>query len=408
MLTPEYLRNAPQSLVQLFQQLEDFIIADIARRIVQSEGQVVTSTAEWQAWVAENIGLSIDAIQAKIAEITGKSEVEINALFDDAARRALEYDNKIIGEASGGPDTIDNNPAMVQLVESMKTRTNGELRNLTRSMGFAVKVSGQIVFKPIAKFYQDTLDFAHIQVRTGATDYISAIRQAVRTLTNSGLRTVDYATGWINRVDVAVRRAVLSGVKDESRQLSKFRADDLGTTIYEISAHSGARPTHKVWQGKRYDTTGKYYPTEDELTHGELNDYGCRHDVYPVPSKDFPYAYTNKELENIDPPPFNFEGKEYTHYEATQQQRKIERAVRKSKETLIGIQAAMEEAQGSLREDLQKDFENWSIKLQRQNQLYVKFSAAAGLKEQNERRYFQGFGRSISAKARAAAKRAAK
>ena len=126
--------------------------------------------------------------------------------------------------------------------------------------------------------------------------------------------------------------------------------------------------------------------------------------MYPVPSKHFPYAYTKKELENIDPPPFNFEGKEYTHYEATQQQRKIERAVRKSKETLIGIQAAMEEAQGSLKESLQKDFENWSIKLQRQNQLYVKFSAAAGLKEQNERRYFQGFGRSISAKARAAAK----
>ena len=273
MLTPEYLQKAPDGIVRLYQKLEDFIIADLVRRLTTSIGQVATQTALHQLQQAERWGLNVDEIQAEVARLTGRSEAEIMALFDDAMREAIKYDNPIY-EAAGMEPQEEESEQLKTFLRASANRTNGELKNLTQSMGFAQRVGGRLVFKSIARYYQDALDFALIKVQSGEQDAVSAIRQAVNELAGGGLRVVDYATGHKNRIDVAVRRAVLSGLKDTARGTSRIRGEEMGVTIWEISAHSGARPTHQVWQGKRFDTTGTYYPTEQELTHGELNDYG--------------------------------------------------------------------------------------------------------------------------------------
>lgn len=101
----------------------------------------------------------------------------------------------------------------------------------------------------------------------------------------------------------------------------------------------------------------------------------CRHSYWPFIEGISRRTYTDEELENIDPPPFEFEGKEYTRYEATQKQRMIERTIRKLKRERAAFKAV-----GA------KDREQAvSIRLRRLDSEYKAFSKAAGLPEQRER-----------------------
>ena len=119
-------------------------------------------------------------------------------------------------------------------------------------MGFSYIENGKRKFSPIAQFYQNTLNQAVLKTRTGATDYKTAAREAVKRMSQSGLRYVDYATGHRNRVDVAVRRSVLTGVNQMSLRSTDFLMGEMGAEYVEVTAHMGARPSHAEWQGRVY------------------------------------------------------------------------------------------------------------------------------------------------------------
>jgi len=145
-----------------------------------------------------------------------------------------------------------------------------------------------ISFKPIAKAYQDALDLAQMQVSTGVFDYNTAVRNAVKSLTASGLRFVDYEAGHVNHADVAVRRAVLTGVSQMTGKISEHNAAELETDLVEVTAHAGARHDHAEWQGRWYSLSGKSkkYPSLVGVTGygmgAGLKGWNCRHDFYPV------------------------------------------------------------------------------------------------------------------------------
>lgn len=124
-----------------------------------------------------------------------------------------------------------------------------------------------------------------------------------------------------------------------------------------------------------------------------------------MPDKDAPYTWSREELKEIDPAPFIFEGKTYDAYTATQQQRKIERAMRKTKRELIAWDQVLKNCPEENREDVQAEFDALSARLKLQRNLYRQFSKAAGLIEQNERAQEYGFDRSLSARSSAGAKR---
>lgn len=91
-----------------------------------------------------------------------------------------------------------------------------------------------------------------LDIASGAFDYNTVLMRTVKQLTNSGLRSVDYATGWSNRVDVAARRAVMTGMSQLTAKVNEDNMTALDTEYVEVSWHSGARPSHQEWQGKIY------------------------------------------------------------------------------------------------------------------------------------------------------------
>ena len=391
-LTPEQLGNIPNGLISLYQELEDFILKDFSRRLIKVGN--ITDTAKWQALRANEIGISIESIKKEIERVTDLTNKEIDNLFYNSGIQSLKHDNSIYSKAGLTPLKLEDNPILEEYIKAAINQTKGELFNFTQSLGFADMVGGKIVYKTISKYYHNALDFAQLQISSGVADYNTAIKTAIKKLSQSGLRYIDFESGWSNRIDVAVRRATLTGANQLSQKITITGMEELGCEYVETTAHAGARPSHAEWQGQVFCFKGKdsKYPSLEEATGygtGEgLCGWNCRHSFFPFfPGISTP-AYSKNQLENIDNPPFEFRGKEYTHYEATQYQRKIETSIRQSKRELIMLKES----------GLDDDFTNVSIKLQRQKALYREFSKKAGLRIENERHQVYKFNKRISQK----------
>lgn len=392
-LTPEELKSIPEHFVQLYQELEDFIISDIARRIAKVGS--LTDSAKLETIRANEIGISLNLIKEKIKEITDMTEEKINEIFNDVSLYSITRENELYSAAGLTPIKITENIALASIVESAIKQTSEELYNLTQSMGFAEKVNGKVVYKPIAKYYHDAMDLAVMQIKSGSTNYNTAIKQAVNKLCESGIRSVDYESSVANKVDVAVRRAVLTGSNQMTQKLTIEGMNESGCDFVETTAHIGARPSHSKWQGKVFCRSGKSkeYPSFEESTgYGTgpgIGGWNCRHSFYPFIPGISNRAYTDEELDNIDPPSFEYNGKMYTYYEATQHQRQIERAIRKTRTQLVGYEAA----------GLKDEFTNASISLKQQEKYYRTFSKVAGIPTEKDRLQAYKFNKSISQKA---------
>ena len=134
-------------------------------------------------------------------------------------------------------------------------------------MGFAVRQpDGRLTFQPIADYYQKTLDKAVLDITSGSFDYNTVLKRTVQEMTDSGLRWIDYASGHHNRVPVAVRRAVMTGVNQVTAKIAEQNMELLQTEYVEVSWHRGARPSHQVWQGKIYHWKEKAISRQTETT----------------------------------------------------------------------------------------------------------------------------------------------
>lgn len=393
-LTPEYLGKVPKNIVALYQELEDFIIEDFSRRLAKVGN--ITDTGKWQIMRAKEFGISNETLKKKIAEVSNLSDKEIDKLFRQSAIDSINMDNAIYEQAKLTPMHLETSPVLQQYLEAAVIQTKGELKNITQSLGFCVRgVNGKVKNRKLTEYYQHALDLAQFQISSGVLDYNTAIRRAIKDISDSGVRFINYESGYHNRIDVAVRRATLTGVNQMSNRITTSLMNELDCEYVEVSAHAGARPSHQEWQGQVYCRKGstKEYKNFEEATGygtGEgLCGWNCRHSFFPFFPGISSRTYTEEDLKNIDPPNIRYKGKVYTHYEATQKQRQIETRIRATKRELIGYNAI----------DDKEAFTQASIKLQRQKQEYKKFSKVANLKMQNERMQEFGFNKSVAQKA---------
>lgn len=277
------------------------------------------------------------------------------------------------------------NVGLKQLINATVKQTKEEFKNITGSLGFAVKVDGKIVFKPIAEYFQKTLDGAMFDITSGAFDYNTVLRRVVNEMTTSGLRTVDYATGWSNRTPVAVRRAVMTGFSQVTGKINEDNADTLETEYFEVTRHVGARPSHQIWQGKVYSKkqleTVCGYGTGDGLCG-----WNCRHDFFLFIPGISERTYTDEQLSEMNEQentPKMYKGKEYTAYTATQQQRKLETLMRKQRQDIKLLK------DGGADEN---DIINARCRYRSTSAQYTAFSKAMNLPQQRERVYIDGLG----------------
>lgn len=379
---PDVLEELPEELVKLFQSLEDTLLHEICSRL-NLAGELNEVTVQ-SIRALRSHGIDLKDIKKAIKKTTGIADKELNKQLDDVVERNQQYYTELIDIAKvTQPETLVD----VATIAAIKEQCQREFGNITRSMGFLVD-SGRTMLEP-AKVYQWALDNAVMQVQSGAVSYNRAIEDAVRQLAKSGLRTVDYESGYVSRIDVAARRAVMTGVNQLCSKYTEQSAEWLGTPYFEVSAHSGARDkpgpspwsSHKDWQGKVYSArSNDIYPSIYETCGlgfvDGLEGANCRHRRYPWVEGVSERTYTDEQLEHIDDGlGCDFDGKHYSAYEATQMQRNLERSIRTQKT----LRNAYKDA------GLTEDAQTANIKLRRLNAKYKEFSKAAGLSEKPER-----------------------
>lgn len=392
MLAPDYLDHAPDRLVLLWQQVEDDILRDVARRI--SKMEALTPTANWQLWRYEQTEALRQDVVKKLARYTGKSEVEIRRLMQEAATRAMEAEDEIYYHYGKDPTPFADNATLQALLNAGYQQTAGTFHNLTATT--ANTVSGQ---------FEAALDRAHLKVSSGAFDYKSAIKSAVDSLADT-MKYVTYPTGHTDTLEVAARRAVLTGVNQTGAKLQVARADEMGVAFFETTAHGGARPSHAEWQGRQFhrggavDYMGKHYPDFEAATgYGTgagLCGWNCRHTFFSIfPELGPAPAWTQSDLEALNARDIEYDGGKYTQYEISQMQRARERTVRKYKRRYLAEDAAGADTTAS------------AVKLRQARQELADFISATGGRADSSRTSVAGFGRSASSKAMWAAKKAA-
>lgn len=331
MLTYRQLNDLPRSVVRIMTEAEQSIIDDMARRIARL-GKVTAST-EWQLKRLEALGVEEEVIIKRLRAALGKSEQQLIALFDEAATRTLEKDDGIYKAAGYDPIPLKDNPQMQQILRVGYAEASTLLANLTRTT--ASTATHQ---------FERALDLAYTQIVTGGMDYQTAIKRAVRSLAQRGLSTVHYASGHADALDVAVRRAVLTGVSQTVGKLQMQRAQEMGQDLMELTAHAGARPTHAVWQGKLVSLSGRPgYLSLTDIGYGDpagFKGVNCGHDWYPYFEGLSEPAYTPEQLRQYNDRTVKYDGKEMDLYDATQHQRYIERQIRRWKRESSALDAA--------------------------------------------------------------------
>lgn len=378
MFTPTEIEALPSAMEQLYRSLQLNIMSDLTERL-KANGEEITSAADWQINRLYELGVSKDEIDSLIQSTLDVSDDEIDRIYDEVVQSGYARNEELY--TSKGKEYIPyaENKQLQQLVKAVKNQTKSEFKNITGSLGFAVRnADNTLSFTPLADFYQRTFDNGLMQIASGAIDYNTVLKKAVKAMTDSGLRTVDYASGWSNRVDVAARRALMTGFNQVVAKVNEDNAEQLGTEYFEVSYHRGARPTHQVWQGRVYSK--KELETVCGLgTVTGLCGANCYHSYSPfIKGIDTP-TYSEEELDRMNEDenaPKEYNGKEYTAYEAQQKQRQLETAMRADRQKIELL------TQGGADYDT---ITGAKVRYFQRQDEYVKFSKAMGLPEQWER-----------------------
>lgn len=409
-LTEEQMQEFGERLVPLYQELEQNVISDVARRVkktgrytetaeimakslmelgyspakIQSEVmKVLRADNAYKMAVAENTKEYKEYVSSEIARVTAAAREEGNAIVADAGNMAFNNDLSLWEQAG---KSLSEPGGFQQLIDAMALQTNGELRNLTKSMGFK-----EMGFTAVENVYQHQLDLGLIKLTSGAYSWEQVVNDCVRELAQSGLRSIDYKSGRTMQLDTAVRNCIMTASSQLAGKVTMLNMEATGETLVEVSQHWGARSDgthghgdHAYWQGKVYaidkgrhksecrrlgytirnleEATG--YPSDPKGLHG----YNCRHTMYP-----FFEGISEPNQWEPEPEPVTVNGKEYTYYQATQKQRQMERQIRATKREI--------EAQKTLGGDI-KDLQS---KLRKQTSDYKKFSADVDIRPKNER-----------------------
>ncbi|MBR0483951.1 MAG: phage minor capsid protein [Oscillospiraceae bacterium] len=389
MLTPLQYNQLCDDIAVLYAGLENSIIEDMTRRIVRM-GYVSDSSA-WQANMLMEAGMLYEDILAEIALKTGQTDRQIRELFRSAGIQSVRNDNFYYRQA-GLVVPRNMSDSALQILNAGYQKCSGSLKNLTLT---TANTSQQAFIQ--------ACNLAYMQTSSGTMDYQTAIRKAIQSAAGNGT-VVRYPSGHTDKLDVAVRRAVLTGVGQTVRQISFQNAKDTECDLMEITAHAGARPSHAEWQGQIVSLSGrKGYLSTSDIGYGTADGFGgvnCRHDWFPFFEGVSVRAYSDERLKELAEHKTTIDGVDYSDYELSQKQRYFERQIREKKRQVIAAKASADNAPNdAAKAAALADFQKKSVQLKTAEQKLNNFLSKTGFLKDSSRTWVNGFGRSISQKA---------
>lgn len=374
MLSPKYLSTVSVGVINIYKDVEDEILKDIARRIKKADK--VTPTAERQMEVLIENGYSYKDLEKKLKPYLDDIDQEIETVLDKSTIKHYLDEKKAYAMVNKNLVDYVKNDRAIKINRQIRSTLLANNKMITNSMGVAYDGKGYT----LQEFYKKELNKHILMASSGAFDKQTAIRKFINSIGDSGVKAISYDKSGRNyTLESASKMIIGTAMHQLTGEISLMNANDMEQDLMELSAHVGARPSHAEWQGKIVSLSGENskYLSLSDIGYGEVTGFkgaNCRHDWYPFFEGISSRAYDDEELEDYDPEPFEFEDKEYTYYEATQKQRQIERSIRKYKQKIMMFNEVG---------DAEAKQAN-QVRLRRQQKLYRDFSSAGNLRASKE------------------------
>ena len=406
MITPESTEYILDSL-KVHKELQESILRDIARRLVKNS-DIITDTAAWQAEKLQQAGMLFDDITKELSEITKRQKEEIKAAFEAAETKVFDYDDEVIAKAGFDPAEFKKmSPAMQKAWNATLAKTSTEAINLTKTTALTSQSA-----------YIEACDLAMMQVQSGAFTLDAAVKNACLAAGSKGVNVI-YPSGWVDKLDVAIRRSTFTGVSQTAGKLQEMRADEMDQDIMEITAHSGARPDHARWQGMLVSRSGKPgYLSLADIGYGTVTGFkgvNCSHEWFIFFEGISKRAYTEEQLEAFKNETVTYNGKEVPLWKAKDYQRTVERSIKETKRQLVTLDEAIKNAKtDGLRDELKAEFSSRSVLLKKQEARLKDFCKQTGIYYDKSRLQIftqatengiKNWGKSVSGKAVGAAQK---
>ena len=343
MLTEQDFIKIEKQAIGIYQNLELQIIEEIAIRIANYgyANTVVTNSLR----IAQEMGFLYQDIVRLVAEYNNTTYENVNQIFYEAGEKTLSYDDKIYKEAGLNPVPLKQSESIKQMMNATIQRTAGNLQNLCMTTA----TTGQTQFV-------NAINNAYMFTSTGVKSYTQAIIDEIKNISSQGA-VIQYPSGRKRSIESAIRTNVITAVNQNMGQLQETRANEVGWDLMEISAHSGARPSHMKWQGKIVSLSGqKGYLSKADIGYGEATGFkgiNCRHSWYPY-YKGTTRTYSQKQLKEWEDEKVTYNGEKMTKYEAIQKQRYFERKIRQDKKDLKAQQVLLTSTNNDLDIELVK------------------------------------------------------
>ena len=405
MLRPDYFYGKTDKLVEMYQELEDWIIKDISMRLIKS-GEL-SGTADRELWKLQQMGLHNTEIVKRISEMSGKSRNEVRRLLRDSVMTSFSDDKEVLTQISASDiiSPLKNNMAILAMNAEL-IKTSGELDNLTKT-----------TINQTQKDLLNMLNEVDYRVASGMQSYSSAVCEVLDRYAESGVM-VEYPAGTKRSLEAAVRCCIVTSMNQTAAQVTNVYIAQNKIEYVLVSAHPGARydkkdPTgissHDHWQGKAYKIIGSEpgfpnllestgYTIDPETGKGTvvnllgLHGYNCRHSHGP-----WRKGMVNKYLDENGNVNINADESQKL-YDLQQKQRFLEREIRKTKREIMAKKQELDMiAETDVKEILQPQYDKLAYKLRMQNKRLQSFCKNNDLQLQGDRTKVSGFNRKQSA-----------
>ncbi len=378
MLTQEQWNLIEKQVNNLYSNLELEIIQEIAERIANA-GYANTVVLN-NTLIAQEMGILYQDIINQVAQYNNSTEIEVQKIFEEAGINSLEYDDNIYKLAGLNPTALKQSKSMWQILEATALKTHYNLSNLTMTTANTAQT----------QFYK-AMNKAYMEVSTGVKSYSESIIDTIKEVSVQGAY-IQYPSGQHRSIESAVRTNIITSVNQTCGKLQLMRAEELEWDLMELTAHSGARPEHANWQGKIVSRSGKKgYLSLDDIGYDTATGFkgvNCMHDWRPY-YKGSTKTYTDKELKEMANETVIYNGKEYSKYDASQIQRKMERQIRQDKKDIAGFQGTLTSntKDAKLIEDTKTQLLNAQNKLKQHNSILNDFTEQTKFRKDHSRLY---------------------
>lgn len=400
--SPSEMEQIPKPFERHMETLGLNILQEIISRIKMGNG--ITRTTDYLIYRYDQIKGFDDAVKKHIQQAINHTNQELDKLFNDVIAEGYARDNDLYKATGSKFVPYKENEQLQRYVEAVKQHTRDEFRNITNTTGYMVKINGKKIYTPASQVFHDSLDKAINQVMQGTASYSVVIKEVCKELTDSDLRTVDYASGRSYNLPAAARMCVMTSLTQVTGKIAELNMQNLNTNFVETSWHSTARPTHQIWQGRVFywnksdqneeiDVGGIHYKSFiKETGYGTIDGLcgiNCYHNFFAFIPGISTRTYTDEQLAKMQEDEnkrIKYGNKDYNKYEATQAMRHMENNMRKQRKFIKALENG-----GATEEDII----NAKAKYRVMSQQYNSFSKTMELPQERARIYADGLGRVV-------------